>query len=258
MKDETNIFYSIPEVWDFSLENIYDKKEYVDGLIKILDKAGVTEKSLILDAGCGSGFPTLDLIERGYRVVGSDKSSEMVRQIKLNAEKRGVNIEARHVMWADLSKKFDPIFDYVYCRGNSLIYAASWEQNWIVPDRSKEEIEKALKNFATVLKLKGILYVDFPRRDEKPYEKIIGLVRTDYGEIEMKWKVDHDYKSKIRTWTVILKFLETGEIKEYPSYAYWISNEEIVKFLSDAGFKKIEENVKVDGENNYSVYIAHK
>lgn len=125
-----SIFYSLPEIWDFCLEKIYDKPVYVRGLIDLLTSCGITMKSRILDAGCGSGFPAIDLVERGYRVTASDKSSEMVRQIGLNAKGRGLKIEAHHCMWSGLERFFSKnMFDFVYCRGNSLVYAASWEQN---------------------------------------------------------------------------------------------------------------------------------
>src|SRR5262249_2181006 len=139
MDKNKDIFYSLPEVWDFCLEKIYDKEKYISGLEEAFTSRGITKESDILDAGRGSGFPSIDLVEQGYRVVATDKSSEMVRQVGINAAKRHVRVEAHNSMWANLSKQFGSIFDLVYCRGNSLVYAASWEQNWIVPSRSKEE-----------------------------------------------------------------------------------------------------------------------
>ena len=258
MKKEANIFYSLPEVWDFCLEKIYNKSEYISGFLETLQKYDITSKSLILDAGCGSGFPSLDLIEKGYHVIGTDKSSEMVRQIRINAKNRGLNIEAHHIMWAGLAEHFEPMFDLVYCRGNSLIYAASWEQNWIVPSRSREEIYKAIKNFYQIIKPGGILCLDVTNRNERPHQENIGIVETKTRPIEILWKIEHNTENKIRTWTIILKFLDTGEEKKYPSYSYLITKAELLNFLHQAGFHSIDEEVPVIGETNYNVYIAKK
>ncbi len=252
-----DIFYTLPEVWDFCLEKIYNKPKFVKGFIKFLNNNNITNKYLILDAGCGSGFPSIDLIEKGYRVVGTDKSSEMVRQVKINAKNRNISIEAHHVMWSELSKKFDDVFDLVYCRGNSLVYAASWEQNWIVPSRSYEEIKKAASNFYQILKTGGKLYVDVTNKKEIPHKKNIGTVNTKQGPVNITWKIERDTENKIRTWTIILKFLNSGKKKIYPSYSYLIDNNELTKLLKNVGFNKVKET-QIDGENNYSVYIAYK
>ncbi|MBI3627366.1 MAG: class I SAM-dependent methyltransferase [Candidatus Sungbacteria bacterium] len=252
-----DIFYSLPEVWDFCLEKIYDKKEYIDGLIELFKKEGISKKSLILDAGCGSGFPSIDLIERGYRVIGTDKSSEMVRQVQLNAAKRKVSIEAYNTMWANLAKQFGPVFDFVYCRGNSLVYAASWEQNWIVPGRSREEIERAIQNFYAVLKPGGKLYVDVTNKDEKPHKENIGIVKTKEGEVEIVWEIEHDANAKVRTWTIALRFLDSGLRKAYPSYSYLLSHTELVDYFEKARLKDIKE-IKINGEKNYNVFLGTK
>lgn len=258
MHKQTDIFYSIPEVWDFCLEKIYNKKTYVSGFIKLLNKQGVNKQSTILDAGCGSGFPAIDLIEKGYRVICTDKSSEMVRQVQLNAKKRGISIEAYHVMWSNLAKQFDNIFDFVYCRGNSLVYAASWEQNWIVPSRSRDEIFKAIQNFYNILKPKGKVYIDITNKNEKPHKEDIGTVHTKNGPVSITWEISHDIKNKIRAWTINLKFLKARKERTYHSYSYFMPHEELIDFLYTAGFRKIDKYMKVKGENNYNVFIGYK
>lgn len=257
MLKESNIFYTLPEVWDFCLEKIYDKTSFVDGFIKFLHTNNISNKNLILDAGCGSGFPSIDLIERGYRVIGTDKSSEMVRQVKINAKKRNISIEAHHVMWSELSKKFDQIFDLVYCRGNSLVYAASWEQNWIAPSRSLEEIGKAINNFYQILKTEGKLYVDVTNKNEIPHAEDIGIVDTKQGPVKINWKIKHDTKNKVRTWIITLKFLDSGKEKIYPSYSYLIDYNELINLFKKTGFSKVEETT-INGEDNYNVYVAYK
>ena len=254
-----DVFYSLPEAWDFCLDKIYDKPAYMRGLMEVMSKLGVMKESKILDAGCGSGFPAIDLVAEGYKVTGTDKSSEMVRQIGLNARKKNLGIEAHHVMWSELAQHFGAEkFDFVYCRGNSLVYAASWEQNWIVPLRSQEEIQKALGNFYQILRSGGYVYIDVTKHTEKPHEEIIGTVQTSRGPIELTWRIDHDRAHKVRTWTLRLLFKRTAAVKTYASYSYLLSRGELVQFLKRAGFKSVESGVNVKGEKNYDVFIARK
>ncbi len=253
-----DVFYTLPEVWDFCLTKIYDRQEYLTGFTGLMIKLGIKKESLILDAGCGSGFLTLDLIKNGYRIVGADKSDEMIRQIRINAKKMGVSIEAYNVMWSELSKRFDSIFDMVYCKGNSLVYAASWERNWIKPERSFEEILNAINNFYGVLKDGGYLYVDITSHLEKEHDESIGTVETKDGPVEIDWKIRHDGKNMVRTWTLSLKFLNTGLTRVYPSYSYLLPHDELAGIMEKAGFSSVKRRVKVRGEKNYDVFVAKK
>ncbi len=255
---ENSILFSLSEVWEFCLEKIYQKPQYIEGLIETFEKRGITKESRLLDAGCGSGFPALDLIERGYNVIGVDKSREMARQCNINAQKRGLEVELHNIGWLELSKTFGAEFDCVYCRGNSLVYANSWEQNWIVPSRSREEIATAIKNFFAVLKPGGFLYVDTTSQNEKPHEDRLGTVETERGVIELTWRVEHDRAKKMRTWTVLVKSMESGETREYCSFSYLINLEEIINFFQTAGFQKVEQDVKVKSEDNYDIFVAYK
>ena len=252
-------FFSLPEIWDFCLDKIYNKAKYVGGFMEVMTAHGITTESKILDAGCGSGFPALDLIQHHYDVTATDKSSEMVRQIGINAKGRGLQVAAHHAMWSELERFFGKEkFDFVYCRGNSLVYAVSWEQNWIVPERSQEEIQIALRNFYDILKPGGVLYVDVTSAREKPHVEDIGVIDTSEGDVRLTWQIQRDEEHAIRTWTMQLQYQDRGEIKSYPSYSYLLKADELVGFLTKIGFSKIKSHVKVKGEKNYDVFVARK
>lgn len=252
------VFYSVPEIWDLALDQYYPKREFVEGFLEFLQKNGITKESAILDAGCGSGFPALDLAECGHQIVGTDKSSEMVRQIERNAEKRGLKIDAYNIKWSDLAERFGQRFDFIYCRGNSLVYASSWEQNWFVPERSREEIQKALQNFYDVLLPGGIAYVDITNRNEKPHESKIGIFNTPDGHVEMGWNFEHDVENHLRTWTSTLKFLGTGQTEKHISYSYLLPHHELIQMLNNVGFRSVDQYVPVKGEKNYDIFIGRK
>lgn len=255
-----NIFYSIPEVWDLCLQKIYDREGYMEGFLNVLMSCGIIKTSSILDAGCGSGFLTLDLLERGYTVTAMDKSSEMVRQIKQNAEGRGIvnDLAVYHMTWAELAAEWNGLpFDFLYCRGNSLVYAASWEQNWFVPERSQEEIRRAIQSFYAVLRPGGWLYLDTMRADEKPHAVNLGEMQTPHGAATITWGIHHDPENHRRVWNVTLHWAE-GFSETFTSSSYLLTHVELISLLREVGFRQIKPNLPVRGEENYSVFLARK
>ncbi|MGA9491443.1 MAG: class I SAM-dependent methyltransferase, partial [Mycobacterium sp.] len=47
----------------------------------------------VLDSGCGVGFTTLALAEKGYEAVGLDLSASAIAQAKCSATARGLDAE---------------------------------------------------------------------------------------------------------------------------------------------------------------------
>ena len=65
----------------------HDWPSYVFSLLKAHD---ILPPQKILDVGCGTGFLSLPLIERGYRVSGLDNSPAMLEKAAHNANERGL------------------------------------------------------------------------------------------------------------------------------------------------------------------------
>ncbi|MDP3985137.1 MAG: class I SAM-dependent methyltransferase [bacterium] len=250
--------FTLAEAAEFRLAKVYHKEEFVGGLIKLFRSCGLTKQSKILDAGCGSGFPALDLIKRGYNVTGVDKSRQMIRQCRLHAKEQKVSIKLHTIDWQNLASKFDAEFDCVYCIGDSITYVLSWGKNSVNPVQTRDGMIIALKNFLFVLKPGGMLYVDTVSHTEKTGTKKLGGLKTDHGEIEIFWNVSHDVKNKIRHVTVTIKNLETKKNHSYHAYSYLTSKTEMADLLDEAGFERIKSLVKVKGETNYDGFLAHK
>jgi 2-polyprenyl-6-hydroxyphenyl methylase/3-demethylubiquinone-9 3-methyltransferase len=78
---------------------------------KILSRFG-EEKVSLLDVGCGAGFLTNDLAEKGYRVTGVDNSPESLRVARAHDKSRMaeyIEADALHLPFPDKS------FDVVTC-----------------------------------------------------------------------------------------------------------------------------------------------
>jgi SAM-dependent methyltransferase len=69
-------------LWELCLRVEFERAMLVDGLAAWL---GPPEGLRILDSACGSGFPALDLVRRGYAVTCSDGSPEMLERFRRNA-----------------------------------------------------------------------------------------------------------------------------------------------------------------------------
>jgi len=57
------------EIWDLCVRNfLYDQKKYVDEIVALFERLGITKESKIADVSAGGGFLALDLIGFGYKV----------------------------------------------------------------------------------------------------------------------------------------------------------------------------------------------
>ncbi|MBI5653690.1 MAG: methyltransferase domain-containing protein [Chloroflexi bacterium] len=76
----------------------------------------------ILDCACGTGWHAIALTQRGYRVVASDASAQMIARARINAERERATIPFAVARFDELPKMFDARFDAVLCLGNSFVH----------------------------------------------------------------------------------------------------------------------------------------
>jgi SAM-dependent methyltransferase len=91
---------------------IYRLKDYdgeVDLIERILVKRGLDTSRRLLDLGCGTGAHALRLVQRGYVVVGVDRSPEMLAQAraKLTADNGAIEFREADIRKLDLGQRFD-------------------------------------------------------------------------------------------------------------------------------------------------------
>lgn len=108
----------------------------------------------ILDAGCGTGFDAIPLMEKGSKVFGIDISEGMVKV----AISRGVDASVANLEDFELNRTFDKITSQgvlEFCRNHEAIF----------------------KNFNKHLKTDGIAVIHFP------YKGIMGFIYQIYHRI---------------------------------------------------------------------------
>lgn len=150
---------------------------------------------LILDIGCGAGWKTKYLTERGLKVIGMDISENMLRLAKKrNPSSEFIIGDMRKEI--KTNKKFDGIFAQA-----SLLHI------------SKKDLANTLKNILKVLKKNGFLYIAVKElRGREKEEKIIEREASgkkykmffSYFKKEELEKYLRDLKMKI-IWSEIIK-----------------------------------------------------
>lgn len=126
----------------------------------LLDFFKAHPKGRILDAGCGTGFMTREMLKRGYEVVSVDLAPQMLSVAKTKVEKEGLKGEFHQANVTDLTIFSDDSFDYVMLNG-VLPYIS--EQDEI---RVYHELGRLLKPGGFVLASHYNLFFDFFRLDK--------------------------------------------------------------------------------------------
>ena len=116
-------YHLIFDDWDASI------KRQAAALGAILERECVAPSALrVLDCACGIGTQTLGLASLGFTVTACDLSPASVERTRVEATKRGLNVQLFVADMLDLSEIPDNDFDAVVCMDNALPHLDSDEQ----------------------------------------------------------------------------------------------------------------------------------
>jgi SAM-dependent methyltransferase len=239
-------------VWDLCIAIEYDREKLVEGVAEWL---GSPDGLKVLDCACGSGFPALDLHQRGYDVRCTDASAPMLERFKHNARAAGVELEPVRARWQELDSLYDGDFDAVMCRGCSFLYAGTFDDD-VDPDRSA--LDASLANFFRALRPGGRVYIDAPWEEnlgeERPAWDVHPSRMIDGHRIELRERISADPGARIRRWEVELS------IDDAPfslvRRSHYMKHAELLELLRRAGFEDVKR-VDVSGEH-YAVFVGRK
>ena len=82
-------------------------------LADYLEKYGATNKSKILEVGCGEGQNAIFLMKKGFNILASDVSVEAISWCKKKAKENGVD-ENNFFVLDVLNNNFQGEFDFIY------------------------------------------------------------------------------------------------------------------------------------------------
>lgn len=241
-------------LWEFCAHFEWpDRGMTVDGIANWL---GPADGSRILDCACGSGFPAIDLAQRGYDITCSDGSPIMLEHFRRNASRAGAEVVPALLTWDKLSSHYSALFDVVMCRGGaSFLYAGAWDED-VEPELSA--VTTAIGQFVACIRPGGRLYADMisaeglahrePQRTVHP-----PLVIGDHV-VELEEELINDPGRGLRIWRSHLTI--DGTRHEFRRRSHYLGQDELVGILTSAGLTDVRKEA-VPGEH-YEVFTGRR
>ncbi len=188
----------------------------------------------ILDVACGSFALDLPLVRRGYRVVGLDRSKDMLRVARgaLKAIGQSADLDRSDMRSLRLNREFDALL----CLGTAFNYVATLS-----------DVRRSLTGFRRHLRIGGLLILDLTNFDAWIRRPRNARAETDYrapdgtriaifafNEQERRKKVHH-----ARFLTVVQKGRRIDIRFDETPLRIW-RKEELDRALRTAGFRPTE------------------
>lgn len=248
------------EIWEISAAMLHTptyRRDYAKAIAEIIQDRNAS----ILDTACGTGFPTLDLYEMGFKnITCSDGDEESAKKLGALFKEKGLNIPVFTSTWQDLGKNIDKKFDFVINVDNSLVYLDGWFDNTTYdPEEASKRITEVLKNFYDLLKPGGTAIIGscetFP---EDVNERTYLEKESEYKgqKIGTAWHSKYDWEHRVREWTPIIKYGGKEIRKTLKSYI--VKKDEVENLVKKAGFEDVQV-VDIRGEEIYDyLFVGHK
>lgn len=243
----------IGTLWEICLHWEFDRDAAVDGIEAWL---GPPDGLRVLDCACGSGFPALALLQRGYDVTCSDGSALMLRHLERNARLEAVDVAPHQVLWEDLRQYFGPVFDVVMCRGGgSYLYAGTWDTDGTP---TGDALSGSVRQFIDCVRPGGRLYVDVTRaedlaRTEPQWSRrprlLVGQHTVDLEEL-----ITLEPERGMRVWHSWLSI--DGTCHEFERRSHFLPHDALVGLLREGGLEDVHAE-PVPGEH-YDVYVGRR
>ena len=241
----------IGTVWELCMMFEFDRDATVRDIAGWI---GPPQGVRVLDCACGSGFPALGLLARGYDVTCTDGSSLMLEHFARNARLEGVDARALRVPWDELPGRYAGVFDVVLNRGcGNYRYAGVWDHGGLA-DRGA--MAEAISHWVACLRPGGRLYVDIP---PDPPAGVPPTSTTRHPTllvgghvVDLDERIAVDHRTGIRTWSTRLTV--DGRTYEFERRAFHVEAGELVATLADCGLADVHR-VDVPGEF-YDVYCG--
>lgn len=106
-------------------------------------------KPRILDCACGTGLAALALARRGYEVLGTDASRNMVMRARAHAAEQNLQTPFEVCAWESLPATIGKPVDLMICLGNALGHC-----------RDEREMLRSLQGMRAVLREGGLLVIE--------------------------------------------------------------------------------------------------
>ena len=198
----------------------------------------------ILDTACGTGMHAIALAKAGHLVSAADLFPQMVEKSKQNASAEGVDVNFQVAGLGEMENAFGrEQFDLLLCMGNSLPHILS-----------EQELISSLEDFASVLRLGGMVLIQNRNFDAVMQERARWMEPQVYrsGEDEWIFQRFYDFLSNglIRFNIVTLYRREETEWQSTVASTMLRPqlSDDLIPLLSQAGFNNIRFYGSMQGE----------
>jgi ubiquinone/menaquinone biosynthesis C-methylase UbiE len=191
----------------------------MDRVMKLLDPA---PGALFLDAGCGSGSHTVRIARRGFRCVGADISSYVLKKAGEKVAAAGLQAKASVSLQNLEALSFeDRSFDFVHCRG-VLMHIPDWE-------RALGELCRVLKPGGRIVLLESnreALETRLVRLVRRFRKGVSRMVETPGGVEFWSEKGGNPFVVRVADIRYLTSFLESRNFKDVRNLAteFWDIN----------------------------------
>lgn len=213
-------------VYDSLIRDV-DYKKWVDYYIKIFDRYGLTEPSLGLDLGCGTGNITTELAKRGIEMTGVDISEDMLMVAREKSEGQDILYLNQDMCEFELYGTVDFAVSSLDCI------------NYITDKRDLLKVMKLVNNY---LNPGGLFIFDINTRYK--LENVIGenTFVLENDEAFCTWQNEYDKKRNISDFFLTF-FAKDGDNyvrfdEEHSERAYDIN--EIKEIIEKSGMKLLK------------------
>jgi hypothetical protein len=177
----------------------------------------------------------------------------MLRRFDRAAQSRGLPVQALQRCWENMAEEFGQAFDVVMCRGNSLIYAGTWDED-IRPDR--EVLERSIRGLVGCLRPGGRLYSDTTRTADLAVPSTQSTAELELADgclVRIEERIDSDDHERVRVWQVRAEV--AGISRLFTRRSHLLRHDEFADLLTNAGLVNVHREY-VDGEH-YEVFVGY-
>ena len=212
-------------VYDMFMDNI-PYEEWGGYVESLLEEYGIKD-GILLDLGCGTGSLTELLAEKGYDMIGVDRSEEM---LQIAMEKRAESGQNILYLLQDM-REFE-----LYGTVRAVVSICD-SMNYILEYEDLVQVFRLVNNYLDP----GGLFI-FDMNTEYKYREILGCstIAEDREESSFIWENDYDEEERINEYDLTLFIREEGDLyRKYQETHFQraYSLEEVRRAVAEAGME---------------------
>lgn len=216
----------------------------------IEDLVGLKPPLVVLDVGCGNGRHAIELVKRGYKVVGIDVARRFLNEAKKSAQKANIKVDFRLQRVSELPER--DTFDFAL---------AYWHTIGFMSDN---EIQKHFSAIYAALKPNTTFLYIFQGPRIVPGEEFTAAIpvknwREQNGKfILSKKSIQNGYRDE----QCVVIDTNTNEIIEYYEHQRAFRYEEILGYLNNVGFSSVAAyanfELKPATPTDFNIFLCKK